>query len=165
MSRKWLVGLLIASVVVNLGLAGYIVGKYFGPRVHGPTVFTQSSSYVPRMLHSLPKARQDELIESMQLDRRSMREQYMDIREAQQAVVDVIVSDPFNPKEYQASQKNLNELYSNMKQRHDQFLENLLSQMSAEERATVMQSLIRGTHSRHSDRDRKRKSQPAQESE
>ena len=142
MSRRWLIGLLVASVVVNLALAGYVVGKLASPVVRSPALLMQSSSDVPRMLKTLPETRRQELLNSTDHHHQPMHKRYREIRKAQRAVLDATLSDPFDEENYRVSQQNLNELFLTMKQHHDQFLSELLAQMTFEEREQVIRSLI-----------------------
>ena len=93
MKTKWLVIGLVVSLVLNMALVGFLVGKASGPSPWHRGAFDPIAG-LPRLMDFLPKERRRELI--TQQPRGPVREALRDMRRAQHAMDRALAAEPFD---------------------------------------------------------------------
>jgi uncharacterized membrane protein len=143
-SSKWLIGALVLSLVANLVLAGFLLGRtttYAAPARMGP----DPAAMYFRALGFLPEERREQL---MPIVRKHMVEIRPEIRETRRHIrgmFEVLVAEPFDAEAMRAQLAELRRLHAiTQTESHASFVE-LLSEMSPEERLAMADALRRGS--------------------
>lgn len=153
MKSKWLIGLLVVSLTINLLLIGFGVGRlssgHFRPPMADPTMgFT-------RVLRELPESRRKELAPLAHEHFRSMRPMVRDIRRGHKAVFQAIAKEPLNQDElHQQLEKLRTALDSSQVANHAAFVQ-FAAALTPDERRLWRDWLQRShRHDRHRPRHR-----------
>jgi hypothetical protein len=105
MRSKWLIAALILSLIVNLLLIGFVVGRIASPPPFGPGA-DPTIGYL-RLLRFLPEPRRDELAADVRGHMRSIIGDVRGIRRDQRAVFEAIRAEPFDPTALEAALRGL----------------------------------------------------------
>lgn len=148
MKTKWLVGVLIVSVVLNVAAVGFLAGFLGkgkpGGRVVDPTVG------LALLMRNLPDERRQELAregapvlsdgELRQSIRISMRE----LRSAQRTIGQAIAAEPFDPEVLAAALARYREHFADNQAGNHQALVDILARLTAEERRRFLETMRSG---------------------
>ena len=136
MSSKWLPITLIISVVINLVLAGFIIGRMG----HGPIVAAPDPSLAfPRFSRALPDARRDELRPIIRDYLRNMRSDRKEVFLARKAVNDAILAEPFDPKELNAALAGMHTLQTTLAKRAQKSFVHFIEGLTPAERVQFVE--------------------------
>ena len=139
MSNKWLIGLLVVSVAVNLALVGFLVGRMSSG--FGPPIGMEMTIGIPRLLRELPDDRRQEILSASSFDRRQLRPALRAVRTAQQDIDKALVVEPFDPTDLEQALERFREtLDETQLQSHRSMIE-VVSKLTAEERSLLAKSL------------------------
>ena len=97
MKRKWLVGGLVASLLVNIGLVGFLAGAASRPALL-PRAHVDAAVGLPQLLRFLPAERREAVLEGVDGRelRRGVRGAVRQMRRAQTALHEALVAEPFD---------------------------------------------------------------------
>ena len=146
MGRKSLIAICVVSLIVNLGLIGYVVGKSFGPDIHRDRTAIRLGSSMERILRPLGAERARELMPIARAHRKEIQVRLEAIRLAQNDLYLATVEEPFDPKRLKAAQKRFNELFLAGKVRHDQMWLELAEKLEPGERQRIMRASMPRRH-------------------
>lgn len=145
--------ILIISLASNLFLGGFLFGKFLnyphdrfdGDRMPPPPMEMMGGPPVFGfgLLHSLPSTEQEKFLPLLTSYKEKMHAQFKQVEQAREAVFKQLSAESFDAK---ALSTTLNQLQTVRNQIHDmmsQFLVTVASQVSAEERQTLAQSMHR----------------------
>ena len=139
MSNKWLIGLLVVSVAVNLALVGFLAGRMSSG--FRPPIGMEMAIGIPRLLRELPDDRRQEILSASSFDRRQLRPALRAVRTAQQDIDKALVVEPFDPTELEQAFERFREtLDQTQLQSHRSMIE-VVSKLTAEERSLLAKSL------------------------
>jgi uncharacterized membrane protein len=93
-SRKWMIAGLVVSVVLNLALAGFVVGRMLEPRLAPPRM--DPSLAVFPALRELPEARREALRPIVREQFRHLRGDMRRMRHAQRSIHSTLTTEPFS---------------------------------------------------------------------
>ncbi len=93
MKSKWVAAVLITSLVLNLLLIGFLIGKRGGAEMAG-----DPTRYFPRWVRTLPEPRREVLSPLIRNHMRSMRPSLRSLREEHRNLRAAIKSEPFDPE-------------------------------------------------------------------
>lgn len=142
MARKVLIGALVVSLSLNLGLAGYLVGKSMGSSWHGRHIAAWTGYPMEYSLRHLDRERIKELIPLTQEHREQMHERLRDLRQAQQELYLATTEEPFSAERLEKAHQAFNELFLAAKARHDRMWLHVAGKLTTEERQLIMQQLM-----------------------
>ncbi|XOV84111.1 MAG: periplasmic heavy metal sensor [bacterium] len=91
MKSKWIAALLITSVVLNLLLTGFIVGKQGKPEAGG-----DPTRYYPRWVRTLAEPRRDDLRPLLRAHMQAMRPSLRELRALHKNLRRAIAAEPFD---------------------------------------------------------------------
>ena len=138
MRSKWLIGLFVLSVAVNLALIGFVVGRH-----SGAAAFVDPAREYPRWVRSLPEPRRDTLRPAITRHIRSMRGDIRALSGLNREVRQAIEADPFDASRMAAALKAVHMHNSDMQHKSHQSLVSFVSQLTSAERAAFAASLQR----------------------
>ena len=131
MKHKWLIGGLVASVVLNLALIGFLVGMASGPSVWRARGFDPSVG-MARLVRFLPPERRDELLD--RATHRQIRASLREMRRAQRAMHEALAAEPFDSAALAASLGQFRDHFATSQARsHAAFVE-IAARLTPEER-------------------------------
>ena len=151
MKSKWLIGVLIVSVVLNVAAVGFLAG-YLGKGKPGgrgvdPTVG------LALLIRSLPEERREELardgvpvLSDGEL-RRSIRVSMRELRGTQRHIGQAFVAEPFDPEMLATALARYREHFAANQAGNHQALVDILARLTAEERHRFLETM-HGNHSR-----------------
>jgi uncharacterized membrane protein len=147
-NNKWLIGALVASVVLNLLLAGFVIGRLSGfgpPPAFGPD---PTAGFV-RLLGFLPEDRRSGITPTLRSHLGEMMPMLRSVRGDQHAVIAALTAEPFAPE---ALARALAELRTHLTAvqvaSHESFVA-MAGQLTAEERGALADAMRRPPHNRH----------------
>ena len=153
MKSKWLVIGLIVSLVLNLALVGFLVGRASGPSPWQRSALDPVAG-LPRLLSFLPKERRRELLE--QQPRRQLRESLRDMRRAQHAIDEALVQEPFDAEALAAQLARYRQHFGASQTRSHAAFVAIAANLTPEERQRFVKSLRRrGAHGARGKRERR----------
>ena len=162
MKSKWLVGVLIVSVVLNVAAVGFLAG-FLGKGKPGGRVVDPTVGLALLMRH-LPEERRQELaregapvLSDGEL-RRSIRISMRELRSAQRTIGQAIAAEPFEPENLAAALARYREHFADNQAGNHQALVDILARLTAEERRRFLDTMRSGPG--HRDRARPRRDQP-----
>lgn len=136
---RWLVGGLVVSLVLNISIIGFLVGRVSGGGPHGP-MFDPTMS-ITRALHFLPEARRDELRPLIGKQMRSMGPSVRGLRMTQRALYEAIMAEPYSREELDAAlaafRENLN---TSQATSHNAFID-VIDALSPSERRQLLEQM------------------------
>ena len=148
MKARWLVIGLVVSLVLNLALAGFLVGRASGPSPWHRGAFDPVAG-LPRLLGFLPKERRRALME--QHPRPQLREPLRDMRRAQRAMDEALTGEPFDATALAAALGRYRQHFAAAQERSHAAFAAIAGELTPEERRRFVESLRRrGEHGRRS---------------
>ena len=145
--RRWLVPLLVASLALNLLVAGAILGRSFSPeaqrskdRVAGPVRSVVGEPFVRALSREDRKALGDDI----RREAPRIRENRESLRDRVEAFLTALRSDPFEPEVVRQLMVDQRSVAQGRQELGEVLLLNRLSAMSAEERAAYADRLEKG---------------------
>lgn len=138
MRAKWLIGLFVLSVAVNLALIGFLVGRH-----SGAAAFVDPAREYPRWVRTLPEPRRDTLRPAIIQHIRSMRGDIRTLSGLNREVHQAIAADPFDPSQLAAALEAVSRHNKDMQQKSHQSLARFVGQLTSAERAAFAASLQR----------------------
>lgn len=93
MKSKWVAVVLVTSLVLNLLLLGFLIGKRGGAEIAG-----DPTRYYPRWVRTLPEPRREVLAPMVRAQMRSMRPSLRGLREKHRNLRAAIKTEPFDPE-------------------------------------------------------------------
>ena len=147
MGRKTLIAICVVSLVLNLGLIGFLVGKTFGPDIHHDRTAIRFGASMDRILRPLGHDRARELLPITREHRKEIRAYLDEIRHAQNELYLATVEEPFDLDRLKTAQHQFNELFLAGKTRHDQMWLDIATKLEPEERQHIMRAYMPRRHS------------------
>ncbi len=139
-SNRWLSVALIVSLGINLGLAGFLVGRATTFEFH-PREALNPMWGVSRILRDLPADRRDALRPQYRAHMRAARSEAREIRRAQQDLRQALVADPFDAAALGSSLDRFREhLHASQSTSHSAFVK-LITSLTPSERALLVARL------------------------
>ena len=153
MKSKWLIGVVVVSLALNITALGFLIGFASGPApwVRGvdPTVG------LARLTRFLPEERREQLAQAGTPAmsggelRRSIGATLRELRGSQRIIGAVIAADPFDADELAAALAVFREHFAaNQADSHKAFVE-ILKRMTPEERRQFLNTMRSGRHGRN----------------
>lgn len=144
MRNKWLIASLVASLAVNLALAGFVIGRLSMP---GPVPAALDPSLgMFRVLRDLPESRRDELRPAMREHFRSLRGDLKRMRSAQRHINTALAAQPFDAAALNAALERFREALLESQVANHQALVRVAADMTPAERQLLRQSMTRPPH-------------------
>ena len=140
-SRKWLVFALIASVAVNLAMAGFVVGRLGAPWM-APMSLDPSMGLV-RVVRELPEERREVLRAELREHFRTLHPRLREMRQAQRRINSALTREPFEPDELSAALAAFRATLLESQQHSQAALVQVVSQMTPEERLLLREAMSR----------------------
>jgi uncharacterized membrane protein len=141
MRNKWLIGGLAASLIVNLLLVGFVIGR-MTPGIAMP-MRPDPTMGIHRMIDFLPEARRDEIKGMLRSDGRSIRPQLRELRQVHRRIREAVAADPFVRADLEKALADLRErLGSTQVSAHESFVD-VVSQLTPQERARLGDTMRR----------------------
>ncbi len=141
MRNKWLIGGLIVSVIANLLLIGFVVGRLAGhpPMVPGgdPTM-----GYM-RHLRALPEARREEVMPIVRGHMHGVWGDVRGIRRDQRALLDAIVAEPFDADALSAALERLQGRLTEAQSKSHAAFVAVVTKLTPEEREALADAMRR----------------------
>ena len=135
-SNRWLVLALLVSLGVNLLIAGVVIGRHLDGGPPGRMHFEW-------LMQDLDDATRSKIRQNMHEQMKNSRPYRHDLRQAQHALHEAIIAEPFEEKQVKAAMAEVRAASARLQQTmHDQMIQNL-GEMSAEDRARVFSILSR----------------------
>ncbi len=142
MKSKWVAILLVASVVINLLLIGFLIGS----RTVAPPGFDPTRGY-PRWARSLPEERMEQLRPVIRQHMRSMRPALGKLRRAHKNLRDALTAEPYDAVMLQQALDDMRTENARMQAlSHSSFTE-FVGQLNAAERQQLATNM--GRRGRH----------------
>lgn len=142
MKRKWLVGGLVASLVVNIGLVGFLLGAASRPALF-PRNHVDPAVGLPQLLRFLPAERREAVLAEAngRALRRGVRGSVRQMRRAQAALHEALVADPFDAEALARALADFHDHFAASQNRSHRAFVAVASRLSAEERRRFVHSL------------------------
>ena len=140
MNTKWLVIGLVVSLVLNLTLAGFLMGRASGPSPWHRSAFNPIAG-LPRLMDFLPKERRRELI--AQQPRRPLREALRDMRRAQHAMDQALAAEPFDAAALAEALAHYRDYFAVGQERSHAAFVAMAAELTPGERRRLLESLRR----------------------
>ena len=136
---RWLVGGLVVSLVLNISIIGFLVGRVSGGGPQGP-MFDPTMS-ITRALHFLPEPRRDELRPLIGRQMRSMGPSVRGLRMTQRELYAAIMAEPYSREELEDSLKAFREkLITSQESSHTAFID-VIDALSTSERRQLLEQM------------------------
>lgn len=141
-ARRWLVVGLTASVVVNLLLIGFLIGRVSGmPRAHSFQANTQAS--IAWMMRNLPEERREVLRPDAREHFRRIRPELRALREAQRRLFSVLTAEELDLENLDAVIGELRTRSDSIQRGNLELLGELAGKLTLEERRILAEGLMR----------------------
>lgn len=137
-NRSWLLAALAASVVVNLVLGGYLLGRLSAGRPPGSVDPMLSGLH---MVRALPEARRDELRPLLRASFRDMRPEMRRMWRAQRRIDAALDAEPFAAAELEAALAEFRGALLATQQRSHQAVVELASVLTPAERRLLREAM------------------------
>lgn len=157
MGRRWLIVGLIASVVANLALVGFLVGTTMGPPAWRPVPFDVAAG-LGRMVRFLPEDRRTEVFGDID-PRREVRTALRTMRRAQHGIEAAMSAEPFDPDALAAALDEFREQFATSQQGSHAAFVTVMQRLTPDERRQLVDSMRHMRDPRHHrgrDRERRR---------
>ncbi len=139
--NRWLLVALIASLAVNLGLAGFVVGRLSMP---GPAPAALDPSLgMFRVLRALPEPRRESLGPAFREHFRGLRSELRSIRAAQGRINQALAAEPFDPDALSTALAGFRDALLASQRANHVLLVRTASAMTAEERQLLRDAMSR----------------------
>ena len=140
MKTRWLVIGLVVSLVLNLALVGFLVGRESGPSPWHRSAFDPIAG-LPRLMNFLPRERRRELM--AQQPRRQVREALRDMRRAQHAMDRALAAEPFDAEALAEALAHYREYFAAGQERSHAAFVAMAAELTPHERRRFLESLRR----------------------
>jgi uncharacterized membrane protein len=138
MRSRWVVAVLVVSLVLNLLAAGFIVGRLTGP----PAVIAPDpTAGYGRMLRFLPDERREAVSPMLRRQLRETMKGARTLRREHSAVFDALTADPFEPAALEAALAELRETLNATQETAHRALVELAGSLSLEERRQLAEAM------------------------
>lgn len=143
MRNRWLIGGLIVSIIGNLLLIGFVVGRIAGdaPPPFGP-VADPTAGYM-RYLRTLPEDRRQEIAPTVREHMRGLRGEIRGTRGDQRALYAAIVADPFDSAALTAALERLQGRLTAVQSRSHESFVDVVGRLNLAEREALARSMQR----------------------
>jgi uncharacterized membrane protein len=148
MNNKWLVAGLIISVVLNLLLVGFMVGRASGGPLFPGGRMDPTTGYV-RLLHFLPEERREAIAPIVRPMLRELMPALRSMRGDHRSVHEALAADPFDPDELSVALETLREHLNTSQATAHTTLVALARSLSAEERTQLAEAMRRPPRPSH----------------
>ena len=144
MRSKWLIAALAVSLILNLALVGFFVG-----RLSGPPAWTQArmdpSFGLARALRFLPEERRDALFgdDEARDIRRSLSRSMRGMRQHQRAIQAALTAEPFDPDALAAAFASFRQGMDEAQARNHGLFVRIAADLTPEERDQLRRALTR----------------------
>jgi uncharacterized membrane protein len=141
-SSKWLIGALVISLVANLVLAGFLLGRttsHAGPTRIGP----DPAAMYFRLMGFLPEQRREELMPVVRRHLDDIRPQIRETRQRLRGMFEALVADPFDADTLAAEMAELRRLHAITQAESHRYFVELVSAMSHDERQAMAEAMRR----------------------
>jgi uncharacterized membrane protein len=145
-NRSWLLAALAASVVVNLVLGGYLLGRMSAGR---PPAMGDPMLSGLHMVRALPEARRDELRPLLRTSFRDMRPQMRRMWRAQRRIDAALTAEPFAATELDEALAEFRDALLATQQRSHQAMVELATVLTPAERLLLRHALETRSPRRH----------------
>lgn len=142
--RNWLLAGLIASLMVNMLLIGFMVG---GKMRHGPWGWDGHRGGPSAFMRGIPEDRRKELREAFEAGRKDLRERREEVRRLRGQARETLAREPFDKAAAEAALGQVGAARSDLYARASERFIAFLSGLSAEERRVFLSR--HGKHRRH----------------
>ena len=143
MNVKWLVIALGASLALNIGAVGYLIGSGGGPKWRGPGL--DPTMGIGRMMRVLPTEQREDAIDRE--TRRAIRASLLELRQAQRAIDTALAAEPFDRERLRAALAAFRERFAASQAHSHAALVNIAAQLSPSERERFLNAMRR-SHAR-----------------
>ena len=142
MKTRWLVIALVVSVVVNLALAGFLIGVSGKPPAWRPGGFDAAAG-LGRLIRFLPGERRSELLGRIGEDSlgREVRGSFRTIRRAQHGIAEALAAEPFDPDELDAALAAFRDQFDLSQQRSHAAFVKITQMLTPEERQRFVETM------------------------
>lgn len=141
MRNKWLIAALVVSMVVNLALAGFTVGRM--TRDFAPLPGLDPMVGVVRLVRFLEEDRRREVVGDLWERRRELRPSLRAIRGAQRDVAAALTAEPFDEAALRGALEGFRERLERSQARSHEMLATVAARLTPEERAYLARALSR----------------------
>ena len=142
MKRKWLIGGLVASLLVNIGLVGFLAGAASRPALL-PRGQVDPAVGLPQLLRFLPAERREAVLEGAggRELRRGVRGSVRQMRRAQRALHEALVAEPFDAEALARALADFHEHFAASQDRSHRAFVAVAERLTAEERRRFVASM------------------------
>ena len=141
-TNRWLVLALLVSLAINLLIAGVVIGRHLDGGA-------PSRMHFEWLMQDLDDATRSKMRKNMHEQMKNTRPHRHDLRQAQRALHEAILTEPFEEDRVKAAMAEVRAASARLQQTmHDQMIQ-ILSEMSAEDRTKVFSILSRMERRRH----------------
>jgi uncharacterized membrane protein len=139
MRNKWLILTLAASLVVNLVLVGFVVGRLSSGFTSPPGFFQTAG--LPQLLKFMNEGRRHEVLPDMNSNLRDLRPTLHSLRRAQKHIFRSITADPFEAASLQAALADFRgKLDASQVKSHQTFIK-VVARLTPDERRLLSQAM------------------------
>lgn len=142
MKRKWLIGGLIASLVFNIGLVGFLIGAASRPALLSRS-YLDPAIGLPQLLRFLPPERREAVLERTR-DRELRRHvggSLRHMRRAQAALHKALAAEPFDADALARALADFREHYARSQSRSHRALVGVAARLTPDERRRFVASI------------------------
>lgn len=141
MRSKWLIVALVASIAVNLGLGGFLIGRMTMPWPVPATLDPSLGMF--RVLRELPEPRREALRPLVHEHFRSLRGDLRRMRVAQQRINAALDTQPFDAEALADALTGFRQALMDSQQANHRVLVRIAGDMTPEERALLHEAMSR----------------------
>jgi uncharacterized membrane protein len=144
--RNWLLAALAVSLVINLGLGGFVLGRMTGA---APTPTLDPMLTTLRLVRDLPEQRRQELRPLLREPFRAMRPEIRRMWAAQRRINEALAADPFDPDALDDALAEFRDALVASQQRSHPGLVRLVVAMTPQERVLLRDAMGSPPERRH----------------
>jgi uncharacterized membrane protein len=138
MRNKWLVGGLVVSVVLNLLIVGFVIGRLASAP---PIMAPDPTAGFGRLLRFLPEERRDAVTPMLREQMRDVMREARGLRREHEAVYEALVAEPYDPAALEAALAGLRTtLNATQEIAHRSFVE-VAGKLNLEERRQLAEAM------------------------
>ena len=139
MGRRWLIVALVASIVANLALVGFLIGTATGPPAWRSAPFDVAAG-LGRMTRFLPEERRTEVFGDIN-PRREVRTALRTMRRAQHGIEAAMSAEPFDPDALAAALAAFREQFATSQQSSHAAFVSVMQRLTPDERRQLVDSM------------------------
>ncbi len=140
--RRWVKPLLIASLAINLAVAGLMVGAVFGDKRHGRHDSPIAGGMRP-YLSALPEAQRPLVRQKLQENRETLRASRERMRHASRTIRLAIAAEPFDAETLKQAFATQRALYDGLAEGSHNALADIVATMTDVQRAEFLEALVK----------------------